>query len=122
MLQARQGDFVEGVVRGVGLGAGGDINKLDEFTDNVVVTRDGGKTWSLGGRPPFPGPVYGVAYVPGQRRTVVAVGPKGVAYSADDGAAWRPVADQEHWSLGFASNGVGWLVGPAGRITKITFE
>ena len=106
----------------VGLGAGGDINKLDEFTDNVVVTRDGGKTWSLGGRPPFAGPVYGVAYVPGQRRTVIAVGPKGVAWSGDDGAAWRPVSDQEHWSLGFAANGVGWLVGPAGRITKISFE
>jgi photosystem II stability/assembly factor-like uncharacterized protein len=107
---------------GVGVAAGGDLARADAATDNVIVTKDGGKTWTLGGRPPFPGAIFGVAYVPGRQRTIVAVSPKGSAWSADDGSSWKPLDGQSHWSVAFGADGAGWMVGPEGRITKIRFE
>jgi photosystem II stability/assembly factor-like uncharacterized protein len=106
----------------VGVVAGGDIARLDAFVDNVAVTRDGGRNWTLGGRPPFPGPVYGLAYgtARGGRQVLVAVGPAGAAWSPDDGASWRLLSNDGYWSLAFAPTGVGWLVGPAGRISRIS--
>jgi photosystem II stability/assembly factor-like uncharacterized protein len=105
-----------------GIAAGGNLSTADSVSPNVVVTRDGGRTWTLGGHPAFPGAVYGLAYVPGRRGTVVAVGPKGSAWSADGGATWTALDQRDHWSVGFGSGSVGWMVGPGGRITKITFE
>lgn len=103
----------------VGIAAGGDLSRPDEYTDNVAVTRDGGRTWSLGGRPSFAGPVYGLAWTRGPKGPVaVAVGPRGAAWSSDDGASWRPLAEGDFWGVGFSPQGTGWLVGPDGRIVQ----
>ena len=103
-----------------GIALGGDLGKPDEYSDNVALTSDGGRTWTLGGRPPFPGGVYGSAYVVGApMRTLVAVGPNGIALTADDGATWIALSAESHWAVGFASRRIGWAVGPAGRITRI---
>jgi len=107
----------------VGVAAGGDLSIQDDFTDNVAVTHDGGRTWSLGARPPFPGPVYGAAYTGVRRHAVlVVVGPKGAAWSIDDAKSFQSLADGDYWGIGFAANGVGWLAGPEGRILKVEFE
>jgi photosystem II stability/assembly factor-like uncharacterized protein len=105
-----------------GIAAGGNLSTVDSVSPNVVVTRDGGRTWTLGGHPSFAGAVYGLASVPGRRGAVVAVGPKGSAWSADLGATWTALDGRDYWSVGFGSSAVGWMVGPEGRITKITFE
>ena len=106
----------------IGVAAGGDLGQPDAATDNVIVTRDGGRSWALGGRPPFGGPVYGLAYVPSRAGTVVVVGPHGSAWSADDGSSWHRLDDRAHWAVAFAADGTGWAVGPDGRITKISFR
>lgn len=91
-----------------------------DSTAAAAATRDGGRTWTRGGPPPFKGGVYGGAYVPGARRaTVVAVGPGGSAYSRDDGASWTTIDGNAYWSVAFASSRAGWAVGPRGRITKL---
>lgn len=100
---------------------GGKLGSPTEFSDNVAVTSDGGRTWRLAGRTSFPGGVYGAAVVPGRPGSVVAVGPRGVAYSADDGMTWTTLDTLAHWSVGFASRRLGWAVGPSGRITMIRF-
>jgi photosystem II stability/assembly factor-like uncharacterized protein len=105
-----------------GLAAGGDIAVPDQFTDNIAITDDGGSHWRLAGRPPFPGAVYGAAYVPGSGRTLVAVGPRGAAWSRDDGWTWAIVDTLGWWSVAFASARAGWLVGPEGRIAKVGFS
>jgi hypothetical protein len=105
-----------------GLAVGGDLNVTDAATANTALTADGGATWYPGGRLTFPGPAYGAAVVPGRERTVVAVGPKGAAWSADGGVTWQPVDGNDYWSVGFASDGIGWMVGPAGRIVRMAFR
>lgn len=104
-----------------GLVLGGKLGSPAEFSDNVAVTGDGGRTWRLAGRPGFSGAVYGAAVVPGRAGSVVAVGPRGLAYSVDEGTTWTTLDTLSYWSVGFASRRVGWAVGPAGRITRIRF-
>jgi photosystem II stability/assembly factor-like uncharacterized protein len=105
-----------------GLLAGGDIAAPDVPADNVAVTRDGGRSWTLAARTPFPGAVYGLAYVPaGDGRTVVATGPSGAAWSTDEGGSWRPLEGvRDYWAVGTAGK-VGWLVGTEGHIVRLSF-
>jgi photosystem II stability/assembly factor-like uncharacterized protein len=104
-----------------GIAVGGDIASPDAYTDNVAITSDGGRTWTLGGRPTFPGAVYGATYVPGAPvATVVAVGPMGAALSTDDGRTWAPLDTVNYWSVAFAGPSVGWLVGPGGRVVRVS--
>ena len=104
-----------------GIAAGGDINRPDEQTDNVVATSDGGKSWTVAGRPPFPGAIYGIGYVPNRPGTVVAVSPKGAAWSSDEGRTWHWLDQNDYWGIGFARDGTGWITGAAGRITRLRF-
>jgi photosystem II stability/assembly factor-like uncharacterized protein len=105
-----------------GVAAGGDLAQPAEATDNIAFTHDGGRTWVPGGKVTFPGPVYGVAYTRiGRRPLLVAVGPKGASWSLDDGGQWQPLDTKNYWGLGFAGGGVGWLVGPEGRIVRVEF-
>jgi photosystem II stability/assembly factor-like uncharacterized protein len=105
-----------------GIVGGGDIAAPDSFADNVARSSDGGRTWRLATRTPFPGAIYGLAYVPGGGRTVVATGPSGAAWSADEGGRWTAMEGvKDYWAVGFASPKAGWLVGTEGRILKIAF-
>ena len=106
-----------------GILGGGDIAAPDSFADNVARSSDGGSTWRLATRTPFPGAIYGLAYVPGgDRRTLVATGPSGAAWSADEGGRWSLLDGvKDYWAVGFASPKAGWLVGTEGRILKIAF-
>lgn len=106
-----------------GVAMGGDLGRPDEHTDNVAFTSDGGRSWTLAGRPPFTGAIYGGAYVPGASPpTLVAAGPKGLAYSRDDGRTWTSLDTLSYWAVGFASPDAGWAVGPRGRIVHIRFR
>ncbi len=106
-----------------GILAGGDLFAADALSDNVAVSSDGGKTWTLATGTPFPGAVYGLSYVPGfGQRTVVATGPAGVAWSPDEGGTWTTLPGlHDYWAVAFAGHKAGWLVGTEGRILKISF-
>ena len=54
-----------------------------------------------------------------KKPTVVAVGPGGSAWSADDGATWVTIDTLNYWSVGFASPRAGWAVGTRGKITRL---
>lgn len=102
-----------------GLAVGGDLNIAKERTANVAISQDGGETWWPGGTLSFPGPAYGSAVVPRRALTAIAVGPGGSAWTSDGGANWHPIDGADYWSVGFAPDGVGWMVGPAGRIVRV---
>jgi photosystem II stability/assembly factor-like uncharacterized protein len=104
-----------------GILGGGDIAAPDASSDNVAVTEDGGRTWVLAARAPFPGAVYGLAYVPGKATTVVATGPGGAAWTPDEGRTWNRLEGlRDYWAVGAGGDGA-WLVGTEGRILKLTF-
>lgn len=103
-----------------GVALGGNIADPASRSPNAAVTSDGGRTWSPTERTPFSGAVYGSAYAP-QSDVLVAVGPGGAAFSADDAATWTLLDSLTHWSVDFGGPSVGWMVGPEGRITKIRF-
>jgi photosystem II stability/assembly factor-like uncharacterized protein len=106
-------------LRGVALG--GRVHAEEERGNNVATTSDGGRTWRLAAPPPFLGPVYGGVYVPGAPSpTLVAVGPRGAAYSLDDAGSWAQLDTLSYWSVDFATPSAGWAVGPGGRITRFS--
>jgi len=110
-------DSLHGVV------LGGDLSRPDDYTDNVAVTSDGGRTWKTSSRPVLPGVVYGAAYVHGAPTpTLVAVGPRGADWSSDEGRTWSSADTISFWGLDIISPAAGWLVGPNGRIVRISFE
>ena len=105
-----------------GVVAGGDMAAPDSTADTIAFTEDGGETWKLAGRTTFPGAVYGISYVPNQPTpTLVAVGPRGIDYSTDNGTSWRSLSTENYWSVAFASNGKGWATGTDGKILRIEF-
>jgi photosystem II stability/assembly factor-like uncharacterized protein len=104
-----------------GVTAGGKIGDANDRSDNVAVTQDGGRSWTVAGKPTFSGAVFGVAQVPGVPGRYVAAGPNGIDLSADVGATWTNLNNNAYWGIGFRSGGTGWAVGPRGRITRIRF-
>ncbi len=98
-----------------GLIVGGDYAKPNQPGPNAARTADGGRTWTPLGQP-F---AYrsGVAWA---RDRWIAVGTSGSDASADDGASWKPLDRQNDNSVRFSPDGVGWVVGPRGRIAKFT--
>lgn len=104
-----------------GVAVGGDYLKPGDARNNVVVTRDGGSTWTLTGGTPLSGYRSGVAYVPGARTpTLVAVGTSGSDYSIDDGMNWMRIDNVGYNSVSFAPlSGAGWVVGSSGTVARI---
>lgn len=73
-----------------GIVVGGDYQKQSEAVENAAITRDGGRTWAtVKGLTGFRS---AVGYVPGEGRTIVAVGPSGTDVSQDDGQSWTALA------------------------------
>lgn len=103
-----------------GAALGGDIANPDTLTRNVAVTSDGGRTWAPATPTPLRSAVYGAAYAP-DASLLVAVGPGGAVYSTDHAASWTTLDSLAHWGIDFGSRSTAWMVGPEGRISKITF-
>jgi photosystem II stability/assembly factor-like uncharacterized protein len=102
-----------------GYAGGGDIGTRANQTVRAARTADGGRTWAALPAPSFPGAIYGLANAPGTD-ALVAVGPGGAAFSADGGNVWAALDSSSYWSAGFAGAHTGWLVGPRGRIAKVS--
>jgi photosystem II stability/assembly factor-like uncharacterized protein len=108
-------DALHGVV------VGGDYQQAHAALDNVALTSDGGRTWTLPKGPLPQGYMSGVAYVPGTAgKSIVAVGLGGTARSSDGGQSWTMVDTVGYNSVAFASRDAGWAVGPRGRIGRWT--
>ena len=105
-----------------GLVVGGDYRRPGEFTDNVARTRDGGRTWSLVASAQPAGVRYGAAYVQtATGATLVAVGPAGWGYSADDGETWISGDSLGFNTIAAGPSGLAWVAGVEGRISRLKF-
>ncbi|MDX1429928.1 MAG: hypothetical protein R3282_06555 [Rhodothermales bacterium] len=100
-----------------GFAAGGVLAMPDESRPNLMETVDGGLTWERFDGPQLPN-VYGLAVSPGPGSThVIAVGPKGMDASFDDGRTWSSVDKRNYWSVQFIDDYNAVAVGPRGRVT-----
>ncbi|NND72775.1 MAG: oxidoreductase [Rhodothermales bacterium] len=104
----------------VGMIVGGDIAAPDSFTTNVIVTMDGGETWTPAtGQPETAGAFYGSSTVPGApTHTLVAVGPGGADLTMDYGQTWTNIDTLNLWSTSFVDATNGWTVGMNGKVIK----
>jgi photosystem II stability/assembly factor-like uncharacterized protein len=117
-----------------GIISGGDVATPTVSQENIARSSDGGETWTLATRTPFPGAAYALAYVPrhdhghgshdchhSHDREVFAAGPSGAAWSRDEGDTWELLPDVAggHFGVEFASSRRGWLVGRDGVIYRI---
>jgi photosystem II stability/assembly factor-like uncharacterized protein len=98
-----------------GIVVGGDYNRAADATDNAATTRDGGKTWTLATG--LTGFRSVVAYVPGQKTTLLAVGPQGCDVSTNDGRTWAKVEGPGFHTFSFVrGRAMGWGAGERGTI------
>lgn len=110
--------FVDGT-RGIVVAA--DINRLRTDTSRSVVgiTPDGGRTWEMRSRPPLPGALAGVAWVPGVGPEVaVAAGYGGAFFTTDEARTWTTITDRVTTGV-TASARTAWIVGGNGRIWRL---
>jgi len=103
-----------------GVAVGGDYTKRQEASDNVIRTGDGGRTWAIAGRSEPAGVRYGATYAPAQAGPIlVATGPSGWGYSADDGLGWTLIDTLGYNTLSAVRRGgTVWAAGVEGRIAK----
>ncbi|QSB28481.1 oxidoreductase [Flavobacterium sp. CLA17] len=83
--------------------AGGDYELPDIKKDNKAFTKDGGKTWELIGQDQGFGYASCIQYVPGgNAKELVCVGASGIQYSADGGASWKELSnDNKFFTIRF---------------------
>ena len=104
----------------LGMIVGGDYSKDKEDRQNIAITTDGGRTWSVP-----PGRPHGfrsaVAWVPALKLWI-ATGTSGSDVSADGGKTWKLFDEGSYNAMSFTSSGVGWAVGGRGRIARFQVE
>jgi hypothetical protein len=105
-----------------GIAVGGDYRTFTVESPNVLITKDGGKSWQLteGTRPPGLKESVGLyRQEPFGKRNVLlmAVGASGSGYSADQGRSWVPLDHHPFHAVSFAGN-VGYAVGGKGLVGK----
>ncbi|MEP6636188.1 MAG: YCF48-related protein [Acidobacteriota bacterium] len=107
-----------------GVIVGGDYTKEKQAQDNLALTDDGGITWTL--VKGLSGYRSVVAFVPSAKKpTLIAVGPSGADYSADDGRTWNAIVGPGFDTLSFLRRrvrgaAIGWAAGSGGRIGRVT--
>lgn len=107
----------------VGVIVGGDLSITDQYTDNVAITTDGGKTWALTDQPITKGAFYGSTITMiGGKKVILASGPKGLDYSFDLGQSWSNLDTANYWAVKMHDSGYGFATGKNGRVLKLEFE
>ena len=105
-----------------GFAIGGDYTDADANQKNKIVTNDGGKTWQVVADGSGPGYRSCVQYVPNSNaQQLVAIGFKGIDYSADAGQTWKHLSDEGFYTLRFLNDSTAYAAGN-GRISKLSFK
>jgi photosystem II stability/assembly factor-like uncharacterized protein len=99
-----------------GIAVGGDYSKDKENAGNIVVTSDGGRTWTAPGARPA-GFRSAVVYL-ADRKTWMVTGTSGSDISTDGGATWKLFDNGSYNAMSFVSGVAGWAVGGRGRVAK----
>ena len=105
-----------------GVLVGGDYTRPEVADRNAAFTLDGGAAWTAVDEGSLPrGQRAAVAWVPGQRDTLITVGRLGTDFSIDGGRTWSRLSDEGYYALSFAPTGEGWAVGADGRAARLAY-
>jgi photosystem II stability/assembly factor-like uncharacterized protein len=96
-----------------GIIVGGNYEKPSETSNNLALTANGGKTWTIGSG--LPGYRSGVAYV--DIKTIVAVGATGSDISTDGGKTWKNIDKVSYNAVQAKGKGI-WAVGDKGMVAR----
>jgi photosystem II stability/assembly factor-like uncharacterized protein len=103
-----------------GVVVGGDYQKEAAAVDNLAITSDGGRTWTLTRDRKLSGFRSVVAYVPGSKMSLIALGPQGADWSDDDGRSWSPIDGAGFHTFSFSPSGrTGFGAGGKGAIGRV---
>ena len=102
----------------VGVAVGGDYTKENLGSNNVMLTNDGGKTWTLAND--FPVYQSSVRYL--SKSNIISVGPKSSNFSPDGGKNWHPIEGEGYHTLAISPQGKVWAAGSGGRIGQLIFN
>ncbi len=101
----------------LGIVVGGDYQKEKEASDQIAITQDGGRNWTLVKKSGLTAFRSAVTWIGNSE--LLAVGPSGSDLSTDDGASWNANDAAGFHAFSFARKGnTGWAVGEKGRIGK----
>lgn len=101
----------------LGIVVGGDYQKEKEASDQIAVTQDGGRNWTLVKKSGLMAFRSAVTWIGSSE--LLAVGPSGSDLSTDDGASWKANDEAGFHAFSFARKGsTGWAVGEKGSIGK----
>ncbi len=110
-------DFLEG---NNGLVVGGDYLNDKESTNNVLLTKNGGKRWN---KPVLPVLGYRSSVVYFNKNVCFAAGSSGVDVSEDGGLTWRQISEANINAIGKAKSGRLLLfTGNKGEIYQLSFR
>lgn len=98
-----------------GIGVGGDHQRTEEPSDNVILTHDGGRTWQKSAPTDPTGLKEAVVVLP--EGDLLAVGPSGTSLSRDQGRSWQRV-DALPLHAAACAQGRCWAVGGKGVIAR----
>ncbi|WP_245601670.1 WD40/YVTN/BNR-like repeat-containing protein [Hamadaea tsunoensis] len=101
-----------------GIIVGGDYTTPDSAPDGAAVSRDGGRTWTVGRT--VPGAYRsGVAWT-NIAGVAIAVGPTGSDITYDGGQTWHGFDTGSLHGVDCTRDGACWASGAAGRVTRLT--
>ena len=102
-----------------GVAVGGDYTKPADASHNVAITSDGGRTWT---EPPgqHPGGYRSAVAFSTEFRIWIVTGPSGSDVSSDNGTSWKTFDIGAYNAIGFTPHGLGWAVGPKGRLALLS--
>lgn len=105
-----------------GFAIGGDYTNPSSNYKNKIISTDGGRQWKLVSNNKGPGYRSCVQYVPNSNaKSLVAVGKKGIDYSADSGNSWRSMSTHGFYTLRFMNDTTAIAAG-IGRIAVLKFK
>lgn len=107
----------------IGTIVGGDLLRMDTYTQNSAITVDGGKRWTITAHPATRGALYGSDITPhGQDFLWIVCGPNGMDYSADRGTTWQNLDTLNYWAVDLHPDGFGYATGKEGLITRLSIN
>lgn len=98
-----------------GIAVGGDYKKEEEGDKNVILTTNGGSSWTLADS--FPLYQSSVRYLSEDR--LIAVGPASSYHSDNGGKTWFNIEGNGFHTLDRAVDGTVWAAGSDGRIAQL---